>query len=75
MPGKKLPYTLAFLLLVPRAFAQEPPQIPPQPAVVSGNAKLQQQDEKTPSPPSANSTKFRGHCYSGNPAGGKIDER
>ncbi len=60
MPGEKLSYTLAFLLLVPRAFAQEPPQIPPQPAVVSENAKQQQQDEKTPSPPGANPLNFEG---------------
>jgi hypothetical protein len=60
MPGEKLSYTLAFLLLVPRAFAQEPPQAPPQPAIVSENAKQQQQDEKIPSPPGANSLNFEG---------------
>ncbi len=60
MPGKKLSYTLAFLLLVPRAFAQEPPQTPPQPAVASENAQLQQQDDKTPSPPGANPLNFEG---------------
>lgn len=60
MPGKKLSYTLAFLLLVPRAFAQEPPQTSPQPAVASENAKEQPQDDKTPSPPGANPLNFEG---------------
>ncbi len=60
MPDEKLSYTLAFLLLVPCAFAQEPPQTPPQPAVVSENAQLQQQDDKTPSPPGANPLNFEG---------------
>jgi hypothetical protein len=60
MLGEKLSYTLAFLLLVPRVFAQEPPQAPPQPAVVSENAHQQQQNEKIPSPPSANPLNFEG---------------
>lgn len=60
MPGEKLFHTLAFLLLIPRAFAQEPPQTPPQPAVASENAKPQPQDDRTPSSPGANPLNFEG---------------
>jgi hypothetical protein len=64
MPGKKLSYTpsfaLAFLLLVPRAFAEETPQTPPRPDIVSENAQPQQRNEKTPSPSAANPLHFEG---------------
>jgi hypothetical protein len=60
MPGEKLSYTLAFLLLVPHAFAQEPAEIAPRPAIVSENTQPQQQNEKTPSPTSADPLNFEG---------------